>query len=344
MSKVLLLNREDLHKLDVLNLQQAIETTKKSFLLHYRSDFIQPFKQVLRHKDSPTVVDRMMCLPAYLGGDVKLWGVKWLGSSSLNESRLSIPRANALIILNDSETYLPVAIIECGIISLMRTVATSCLATSYLFPEPNSIGCIGTGMLGKLHVRAFLKKFKSIKKVYLFNRNPEKAATFAECLRVESEGSVSVEQTFLAREACLSSDVLLLTSTTRNPIVFPDDIKENCLALNISLRDLSDEVFKSADRLVVDDWGQCNRQGGVINRVFQNEETQKKICCGTLGEILASNQSSKDTTGLTIVHASGMAIQDISLAARIYEKAIEQKVGEYKVWINDDSTDELHLS
>ena len=59
-------------------------------------------------------------------------GIKWIGSKHDNPSARGIPRASAVIVLNDPETHFPVAIMEGGEISGMRTAGVTVLACEYL--------------------------------------------------------------------------------------------------------------------------------------------------------------------------------------------------------------------
>ena len=71
-------------------------------------------------------------MPGYVGGQNEMAGIKWIGSKHDNPSAAGIPRASAVIVLNDPETHFPIAIMEGGEISGMRTAGVSVLAAEYL--------------------------------------------------------------------------------------------------------------------------------------------------------------------------------------------------------------------
>ncbi|MGO9273764.1 MAG: hypothetical protein ACLQOO_26585 [Terriglobia bacterium] len=70
-------------------------------------------------------------------------GMKWIASFPANR-QLGMPRASALIILNCPQTGVPLAVMEGGLISAMRTGAMTGLGVRYLAPrQTRKIGIAG---------------------------------------------------------------------------------------------------------------------------------------------------------------------------------------------------------
>ena len=77
--------------------------------LHCAGDSVNPPSYFLRFPDRPA--SRIIALPASIGGQVKVDGIKWISSFPDNVAA-GIPRASAVLILNDHDTGYPFACIE----------------------------------------------------------------------------------------------------------------------------------------------------------------------------------------------------------------------------------------
>uniref|UniRef100_A0A915DV25 Ketimine reductase mu-crystallin n=1 Tax=Ditylenchus dipsaci TaxID=166011 RepID=A0A915DV25_9BILA len=115
-------------------------------------------------------------MPCYLGGNDPIAGIKWIGSRQHNPKKFNIPRASALIVLNDSETNYPVAVMEGSLISAMRTAAITGVSIKYLAKKDFSdITVIGCGPIAQMQIKTVLEQYAQVKKIHLFDVNPEAA-------------------------------------------------------------------------------------------------------------------------------------------------------------------------
>ena len=109
--------------------QQIVELVEATYRLHSAGDSVNPPSYFLRFPDRPA--SRIIALPASIGGQVRVDGLKWISSFPENVAA-GIPRASAVLILNDHDTGYPFACLESSIISATRTAASAALAADWL--------------------------------------------------------------------------------------------------------------------------------------------------------------------------------------------------------------------
>jgi N-[(2S)-2-amino-2-carboxyethyl]-L-glutamate dehydrogenase len=88
-----------------------------------------------------------MTMPAWVGGEYDVAGLTWIPSVPTNRV-CGLPRANALILISDRETGLPIAVTDGTVISAMRTGAVSGVAIRHLArSDATTAGLLGAGVL-----------------------------------------------------------------------------------------------------------------------------------------------------------------------------------------------------
>src|SRR3982751_4426852 len=126
--------------------KQIVELAESTYRLHCAGDSVNPPSYFLQFPDRPT--SRIIALPASIGGQVRVDGIKWISSFPDNVAA-GIPRASAVLILNDHDTGYPFACLEASIINAVRTAASAALAADRLSrgrARPTRIGFFGVGL------------------------------------------------------------------------------------------------------------------------------------------------------------------------------------------------------
>ena len=136
--------------------KEIVELVAATYRLHGAGDSVNPPSYFLRFPDRPS--SRIIALPASIGGPIRVDGLKWISSFPENVAA-GIPRASAVLILNDHDTGYPFACLESSIISATRTAASAALAADWLTrgrPRPTPGRVCGDGSDRPLHSRSWL--------------------------------------------------------------------------------------------------------------------------------------------------------------------------------------------
>src|SRR5687767_15675177 len=134
---------------------EIVALVDAAYRLHSAGDSVNPPSYFLRFPDRPT--SRIIALPASIGADVGVDGLKWISSFPENVAA-GIPRASAVLILNDRDTGYPFACLAASITSATRTAASAALAADRLSRHrlrPTRVGVVGAGLIAR-YMQMFL--------------------------------------------------------------------------------------------------------------------------------------------------------------------------------------------
>src|SRR5579864_8414405 len=128
-------------------------------------------------------------MPAAIS-ELKAAGMKWVSGYPANNER-GLPYITGLLILNDYETGIPLAVMDCTWITAQRTGAATALAAKYLArPDCETIGILGCGVQGRSNLEA-LRLLFPLKKIYAYDIDFKRAATYAR--EMQSQFGIEVE-------------------------------------------------------------------------------------------------------------------------------------------------------
>ncbi|WP_416151890.1 2,3-diaminopropionate biosynthesis protein SbnB [Salipaludibacillus sp. HK11] len=322
------LNKRDIIELGGDSSNIYVEAISDVLEKHARGEYVQPLKPYLRTQGKEGhIADRIIAMPAHVGGEEAVSGIKWIGSNHLNPTR-GLERASGVIILNDPESNYPIGVLEASLISSMRTAAVTVVASRYLAKKGfNHVTTLGCGLIAKTQILSMLEQFPQIKTIHLFDLNRELAGHLAVELK-ERYPTVEFVVNDSAEIAVRQGEVIITCTVTDKPYLEYNWLQKGAFISNISIMDVHKEVFLKADKVVVDDWEQSNREKKVINQLVVDGTFSKAQLHAELGEILIGKKSGRETDDeIIILNPMGMAIEDIACAQRIYQKSLLDNVG-----------------
>ncbi|ARS58167.1 2,3-diaminopropionate biosynthesis protein SbnB [Ralstonia pseudosolanacearum] len=325
---LLYLGRQDLVALGGDRSQPYVDAITEGLALHAKDDFVQPLKPYLRWPGADHIADRIIAMPCYVGGEKPIAGLKWIGSRQHNPSRFRLERASAVIVLNDADTNYPVAIMEGGLISGMRTAAISAVATRHLAREGfTDVACIGCGPIARMQMQTLIEQFPGIRRIHLFDVSREAMRAFGEALTARFP-QVACEAADSAEQAVRAADVIVTCTVTDSPYLEYDWLRRGAFVCNVSIMDVHKEVYEKADKVVVDDWDQSNREKKVINQLVLEGRFSRERLHAELGEIVIGERPGRENDDeIILLNPMGMAIDDMVCARHFYQLAARAGVG-----------------
>ncbi len=299
---------------------RIINIVHDTYIAHHRNLTVNPDSYFLRL--SQPEGSRIIALPASVQGDRPALGLKWI-SGFPNNIRHGLPRASAVIILNDPETGRPKACLEGSIISAVRTAASGVLAAELVHPERRHIrqfGVVGTGPIAKTIVSLFLKSGWRIDSISLFDVDRERAAAFATAVSVETGITPQIHS---ASSPLLNeSDLILFATTAMKPHVNNEkDFAHRPTILHISLRDIAPSILLGAYN-VVDDVDHALKADTSLH-LAEQLVGHRNFMSATIPELALGMKPRPGSDQLRVISPFGMGILDIALAGAIYEEAVK---------------------
>lgn len=326
---MLYLNRSDIEQAGGNHSTVYVNALTEALKAHANQDFVQPLKPYLRANGTEGhIADRIIAMPSHIGGQDPVSGIKWIGSKHDNPSERKIERASGVIILNDPETNYPIAVMEASLISSMRTAAVSVIAAQKLAKKGfEALTIIGCGLIGDRQLQSMLEQFDHIKQVYVFDQFEKASVNFIEKW-AEARPEIHFVQATTAKEAVENGEVVITCTVTDKPYIEYDWIQKGTFISNISIMDIKKDVFTQADKVLVDDWSQANREKKTINQLVLEGRFSREALHAELGELLTGAKPGRENDDeIILLNPMGMAIEDISSAYYIYKEAKQQQIG-----------------
>ena len=261
-------------------------------------------------------------MPAYVAG-LDAASVKWVGGSEYNW-KYGLPNITGLLILNDPETMLPLAVMDCTWITAMRTGAANAVAMKYLGPRcPVEAGLIGCGVQGRSNALAMKALHPGLECLRVYDVKPEAAAAFA--AEMGALLALRVEVVASAKEAVVGADLVVTAAYMPHdfvPYIEDDWLKPGAMAAPVDYNVAwTTELCQRMDKLVTDDVAQMDfyRPRGY----FQGLPTPWE-----LGDVVAGKKPGRERDDeRTMAMCLGIGIDDAVTAQLVYRTAREQSVG-----------------
>ncbi|HET6393805.1 MAG TPA: 2,3-diaminopropionate biosynthesis protein SbnB [Blastococcus sp.] len=301
--------------------KELVELVEATYRLHGAGDSVNPRSYFLRFPDRPSA--RIIALPASIGGEVRVDGVKWISSFPENVAA-GIPRASAVLILNDHDTGYPFACLESSVISATRTAASAAAAADWLTrsrPRPVRIGFVGAGLIAR-YVHTFLSGTGwAFDETGVHDLSAASAAGFAGYLdRAGTGGRITVHDS--AEAAIRGSDLVVFATVAGTPHVHdPSWFGHSPVVLHVSLRDLAPEILLGAVN-VVDDVEHC-LTAQTSAHLAEQLSGSRAFVTGTLDDVMAGRVGvPPDRT--VVFSPFGLGVLDLAVGKFVHDEVVRR--------------------
>jgi ornithine cyclodeaminase/alanine dehydrogenase len=321
----LLINQEQVKSL--LDMPTALKIVEQVYRAHGEGKVVMPTKITLdlgEGRPWPPYKGFMNAMPAYLG-DVDIAGIKWAGGFQDNY-KMGLPYISAMILLINPKNGTFLAAMDGAHITAVRTGAASAICAKALTRKDASIlGIIGAGVQGRMHLRAFQQVFK-LKEVRVFDTKEGAAEKYREEMTAELRLNILPKRSY--QEVVEGADIICTVTVGDEPMVKKKWLKKGNLIISAgSYQELDPDVVLSADKIVVDHWGQASHRGELAKLVEAGKIGEKNIHA-EIGDILAGKKKGRERDDENIlVVPIGLGSVDIGCAVEVYRKAIEKGTG-----------------
>ncbi|WP_455362121.1 2,3-diaminopropionate biosynthesis protein SbnB, partial [Streptomyces sp. SYSU K21746] len=252
---------------------------------------------------------------------VRVDGLKWISSFPENVTA-GVPRASAVLILNDHDTGYPFACLESSIISATRTAASAALAARWLSrgrQRPARVGFFGAGLIAR-YIHTFLAATGwSFDETGVHDLSADSAAGFHDYLRQSGEtGRISVHDS--AEELIRSSDLVVFATVAAQPHVNdPAWFGHNPLVLHVSLRDLAPEILLGSAN-IVDDIEHCLK-AGTSPHLAEQLTGNRDFLTGTLDDVMAGRVTVPADRPV-VFSPFGLGVLDLAVGKYVYDEVV----------------------
>jgi ornithine cyclodeaminase len=301
----------------------VVAAVRDAYTLHATADTALPHSTFLRFPDRPR--DRIIALPAYVGGARPIAGMKWIASFPANIDH-GLERASAVVALNSMQTGRPIAFLEGATISARRTAASAALAARALCQgEQPRVSLIGCGVIHLEIVRFLVALFPRLSTLQIYDLVPARGEQFrARCQMLWPHLDVNCAPNLPA--ALRGADLLSLATTALAPHIDSlDGCAPGCAVLHVSLRDLAPDLIARCDNLVDDIDHVCRAQTSV--HLAEQATGTRSFLRTTLGDVLRGAAPARVGDGITVFSPFGLGILDIAVAQLVVDRARARGIG-----------------
>lgn len=284
--------------------ERAVEVVRDAFMAYARGEWSMPSK---------------VYVPAYPAGDFRampaLGGgyalLKWVTSFPGNPE-LGLPTVTGLVLVSDASNGMPVAVLDAGAVTALRTGAAAVLAAEALGrADAETAAVIGAGVNGRAAARTFLARGRPVS---IWDVDLDRAEAAAVELGAEVAES---------REAALASD-LVATVTPGHEVVFPAGSLQPGQHASLMGADGPGKAEIAVEelarvRVFCDDWEQASHNGDLVHAVEAGAVSRDQAT--ELGAVLEGTASGRQAPeDVTVFDSTGLAIQDLAIGIEVVNR------------------------
>lgn len=262
----------------------------------------------------------ILYMPAVLrpgGGDAGATGAKVVSVFGGNRAR-GLPLIHAVYLLQDAATGRPVALLEAGWLTGLRTAAASALAATRLAREDARVlSLLGAGVQGASHLEAMLR-VRPISRVVVASRSQASAERFVADGR-RRHPAVAFEVAADTDSAVAAGDIVVGATTSGTPVVRGACLRPGTFvalvgAFTPQTREADTEAVRRS-RVYVDTYeGALAEAGDLLIPMAEGAFSREEIVGDLAGLVSGRVPGRRDPSEIILFKSVGAAVEDLAVA------------------------------
>jgi ornithine cyclodeaminase/alanine dehydrogenase-like protein (mu-crystallin family) len=314
---------------ELLDVRQATAIAEQTLLAHARDqvDWCEPRQIMLRPAGSDTVYKQKACALR----DIGVAGMRVIGLNRTDEGiELALHNPSKYILLSDPATGLFFCIMEEHWSHAVRTGVCVSVAAKYLArPDARVIGMIGAGFMAKATLLALKEaELWDVAEVRVYS----KRATSREAYAREMSASLGLKVVACdhPRAVCEAADLLVTASSAKELLVYDAWLRPGVFVYSMGeFQEIETPVYRSVDRLYVDDWEHCKLKVDIQGMLAEGSLTEDDVYAD-LGAVVAGLKDGRRAPEERLMlRSQGLVTQDIAIAYWLYQQAVERGMGQH---------------
>jgi alanine dehydrogenase len=247
-----------------------------------------------------------------------------------NPQRYGIPALTGVIVLNDINDGRTLAIVDGASITATRTGAAGAVAAKHLArKDSENVAVIGAGTQGRNQILA-LREIIKIRHIKVYDAVPQAAVNYVK--EMTAQHGLEVEHVNSPSKSVQGADIIITATQSTKAIVMNDWIKEgvhiNAIGADApGKQELDPAIIGRANKVVVDSVTQCVERGEIQTAIKLGVLKKENIYAELSDIVLGRKAGRENPEEITVFDATGMAVQDITTAYKVYQLAKKQGLG-----------------
>ncbi|MED1952983.1 ornithine cyclodeaminase family protein [Brevibacillus centrosporus] len=324
---MLVLTQEDISR--IYTMKECLQDVEKVFRDHIEGHVVTPVRTAIDH---PKYGATSLYMPSYLEADDYV-AVKVISIFPENHAH-GIKALQSVILLSEAKTGQHVAMMDASLLTVMRTGASSGVATKYLAKEDATIcAVLGCGAQALGQVQAVME-VRALTEILLYNRTKGKAEELKETLLAHDpnwNGTIKILED--ANEAVAQADIIICSTKATAPLFDGDNLRPGAHINAIGaflphMQEVDLTTLTRSSKVVVDTEEGCQHEAGDLLIPVSRGEWSFDQLHAELGEIVAGKKAGRDHADeITLYKSVGIAYLDTAVAKSVYERALAAGVG-----------------
>lgn len=318
------LSGEDVER--ALPMEEVVAAVKDAFVNAWREETVQP---VRLRVDVEEANGLQLLMPSY-DPSLGRTAVKLVSVFPDNLAR-NMPAITGIVVLFDMETGVPLALMDGAKVTALRTGAASGAAAKALArPDSRVLALLGAGAQAPYQALAVLA-VRDIRRVHVYNRTPHRGGNLARWLR-DRRPDLEVKLCDTVADAVKDADVVCTATAAQEPILFGADVKPGTHVNAVGsfrkdMREFDTGLLRAAGRVYVEKRDAAFEEAGELADAFA-ARVLKDDDLVEIGALLAGKaEGRQDDDEITVFKSTGIAAQDLHVAAKLFAKAERDDIG-----------------